>query len=82
MRDLEVRRRSLKVFDVFYSIKERTMSKRKKNVVLHISSVENTLRQMPKYNPYQVGHGSHGDKGYNRRKNKEQLRKELRNEAL
>lgn len=55
------------------------MSKRKKNIsVLHISSVENTLRQMPKYNPYQVGHGSHGDRAYNRRKYKEQLRKEIR----
>ena len=55
------------------------MSKKKKNIsVLRISSVENTLRQMPKYNPYQVGHGSHGDKAYNRRKNKEQFRKEMR----
>lgn len=55
------------------------MAKKKKNVkVLHISAVENTLRQMPHYNPYQTGYGSHGDKKYNRRKNKEQFRKEMR----
>lgn len=55
------------------------MSKRKKNsCVFYLSAEENTLRQMPKYNPYQVGHGSHGNKGYNRRKNKEQLRCDLR----
>jgi len=55
------------------------MSKRKKNnCVFYLSAEENTLRQMPKYNPYQVGHGSHGSKGYNRRKNKEQLRRDLR----
>ena len=54
------------------------MSKKKKKIaVLKISSIENTLRQMPHYNPYQTGHGAHGTKGYNRRKNKEQLRKEL-----
>lgn len=58
------------------------MSKRKKNKrVFYLSAEENTLRQMPKYNPYQGGYGSHGDKAYNRRKNKEQLRKELRYEA-
>lgn len=61
------------------------MAKRKKsgkNTVLRISAVENTLRQMPHYNPYQTGHGIHGDKKYNRRKNKEQFKKELRSEAL
>ena len=55
------------------------MSKRKKNIrVFHLSAEESTLRQMPKYNPYQVGHGSHGDRAYNRRKNKEQLRRDIR----
>ena len=54
------------------------MSKRKNICVFHLSAKENTLRQMPKFNPYQVGHGSHGDKAYNRRKNKEQLRRDLR----
>ena len=56
------------------------MSK-KKNTVFYLSAEENTLRQMPKFNPYQVGHGSHGSKKYDRRKNKRQLRKEI-NEAL
>lgn len=55
------------------------MSKKKKNTsVLRISSVENTLRQMPHYNAYQGGYGAHGSKKYNRRKNKEQFRKEMR----
>lgn len=53
----------------------------KKQLVYHLSAEENTLRQMPKFNPYQVGHGSHGHKGYNRRRNKQELRKEIR-EAL
>ena len=44
---------------------------------LKISSVENTLHHMPHYNPYQTGHGPHGSKGYNRREQKKQLRKEL-----
>ncbi len=54
------------------------MSKRKKNNTLRISSIENTLRHMPKYNAFQGGYGSHGDKAYNRRKNKEEFRKQLR----
>ena len=55
------------------------MSKRKKNKsVFYLSAEENTLRQMPKYNPFQGGYGSHGDKAYNRCKNKEQLRREIR----
>ena len=53
----------------------------KKNVVYYLSAEENTLRQMPKFNPYQVGHGAHSSKGYNRRRNKKELRKML-DEAL
>ena len=47
------------------------MSKKKSNVsVYHLSATENTLRQMPKFNPYQTGHGVIGDTKYNRRKEK------------
>lgn len=54
------------------------MSKKKSNMsVYHLSSTENTLRQMPKFNPYQTGHGVHGDTKYNRRKEKEKFRKLL-----
>lgn len=53
------------------------MAKKKKNI-FKISSIENTLRHMPKYNAFQGGYGSHGDKSYNRRKNKEEFRKQLR----
>lgn len=38
---------------------------------LHIlSGTENTLSKMPKYNPYQTGHGVIGDTKYNRNKQK------------
>ena len=54
------------------------MSKKKNTMsVCHLSATENTLRQMPKLNPYQIGHGVHGDTKYNRRKEKEKLRKLL-----
>lgn len=54
------------------------MSKKKNSMsVYHLSATENTLRQMPKFNPYQIGHGVHGDTKYNRRKEKEKLRKLL-----
>lgn len=59
------------------------MSKKKKNSkVFYLSSIDNTLRQMPKYNAYQGGYGPHGSKGYNRRKEKGRFQKELRNEVL
>lgn len=45
--------------------------------VYHLSATENTLRQMPKFNPYQIGHGVHGDTKYNRRKEKEKLKRYL-----
>ena len=54
------------------------MSKKKSNMsVYHLSATANTLRQMPKFNPYQTGHGIIGDTKYNRRKEKEKLRKLL-----
>lgn len=54
------------------------MSKKKKINVMHISSVENTLRKMPKYNPYASGHGAHQNKGKypNRSQRKAATRKE------
>lgn len=55
------------------------MSKKKSNMsVYHLSATKNTLRQMPKFNPYQTGHGVIGDTKYNRRKEKESLRKLLK----
>ena len=54
------------------------MPKKKNSMsVYHLSATENTLRQMPKFNPYQTGHGVIGDTKYNRRKEKKQLRKLL-----
>lgn len=54
------------------------MSKKKSNMsVYHLSATKNTLRQMPKFNPYQTGHGIIGDTKYNRRKEKEKFRKLL-----
>lgn len=44
--------------------------KKKSLSVYHLSSIENTLKKMPKYNPYQTGHGVIGDTKYNRRKAK------------
>ena len=45
----------------------------------HCSSVENTLAQMPQYNAYACGHGEHQTKRKpNRAKQKENLRKEIR----
>lgn len=35
--------------------------KKKSLSVYHLSSIENTLKKMPKYNPYQIGHGVIGD---------------------
>lgn len=53
------------------------MSKKKSVTVYHLSTTENTLRQMPKFNPYQTGHGVIGDTKYNRRKEKEKLKRYL-----
>ena len=49
--------------------------KNKSTHVYHLSALENTLRKMPKFNPYQTGHGVIGDTKYNRRKTKRELRK-------
>ena len=49
--------------------------KKKSLNVYHLSATENTLRKMPKFNPYQTGHGVIGDTKYNRRKTKRDLRK-------
>ena len=54
---------------------EETMPKKKSLNVYHLSATENTLRKMPKFNPYQTGHGVIGDTKYNRRKTKRELRK-------
>ena len=51
------------------------MPKKKSLNVYHLSATENTLRKMPKFNPYQTGHGVIGDTKYNRRKTKRELRK-------
>ena len=51
------------------------MPKKKPLTVYHLSATENTLRKMPKFNPYQTGHGVIGDTKYNRRKTKRELRK-------
>ena len=37
-----------------------------------MSAREKTLHDMPKFNPYQTGHGVWGDTKYNRSKNKRQ----------
>lgn len=54
---------------------EETMPKKKSLNVYHLSATENTLRKMPKFNPYQTGYGVIGDTKYNRRKTKRELRK-------
>lgn len=55
------------------------MSKKKMKPikVFYMSAEENTLRQMPKYNPYACGHGPHGNKGYKRSQEKRKFRKEI-----
>lgn len=54
--------------------------KKKSLSVYHLSSIENTLKKMPKYNPYQTGHGVIGDTKYNRRKAKRDMKKLLEDE--
>lgn len=54
------------------------MSKKKNSMSAYrLSATENTLRQMPKFNPYQTGHGVIGDTKYNRRKEKAKFKKFL-----
>lgn len=40
------------------------------NHILHIDSINATRMKMPKYNPYQIGHGVIGDVRYNRNRQK------------
>ena len=54
--------------------------KKKSLSVYHLSSIENTLKKMPKYNPYQTEHGVNGDTKYNRRKAKKDMKKLLEDE--
>ena len=57
------------------------MSKAKHNFnVYHLSAEENTLLQMPKYNPFGIGHGIHGDVKYSRSKKKRELKHLLKEE--
>ena len=52
--------------------------KNKKSIkVFYMSAEENTLKHMPKYNPFACGHGPHGHIGYNRSENKKALRREI-----
>lgn len=53
------------------------VSKNKSNVVFHMSKEEATLIKMPKFNGYAGGYGAHGDKKYNRNKEKRSWRKEI-----
>lgn len=47
---------------------KKKLSKMKSIPVMHISGEQVTLMKMPKYNPYSIGHGVHGDVKYNRKK--------------
>ncbi len=58
--------------------KKRAFSK--SGPVWHQSAEEATLARMPKYNAHACGIGAHGDAKYNRARNKEAWRNELRNE--
>lgn len=56
-------------------------SKRKprgKDVVFHLSAEEATLSKMPKYNAYAGGYGAHGTRKYDRNREKESFRRELK----
>lgn len=53
------------------------MSKKNKvQKVAIISAIEIFEMRKPQYNGFACGHGAHGNKGYNRRKVKEQFRRE------
>lgn len=54
-----------------------TMSKKNKvQKVAIISAIEIFEMRKPQYNGFTCGYGAHGNKGYNRRKVKEQFRRE------
>ena len=55
------------------------MKKQKKISDIHVSGIDNTLRQMPKYNAFATGHGIHKSKKYpNRATRKKTDRAEIR----
>lgn len=56
------------------------MTKKQNILVFHRSSEEVTLSKMPKYNPFGVGHGPHGDMKYSRQKNKKNFQRLLKEE--
>ena len=55
------------------------MSKKKDNVVYHLSKEEATMLKKPKFNAFQCGHGAHGDKKYSRLKAKKELKDIIKN---
>ncbi len=62
------------------------MSKKRKRTgrespVWHRSAEQVTLDAMPKYNPYAIGHGVHGDVKYNRAKERNTWKREQRQEG-
>ena len=63
---------------IILNVRERgkKMSKKKNQKVLIISSMEIWEMRKPRYDGFACGHGAHGNKGYNRRKVKEQFRRE------
>lgn len=57
------------------------MSKIKHNsIVYYLSSEENTLSKMPKYNGFGTGHGVHGETKYSRVKQKRDFKRLLKEE--
>ena len=54
---------------------------KKKETILSISSVENTLLHKPRYNPYAVGHGAYKNKKHpSRGKIKNDTRRQVNEE--
>ena len=66
------------------SDKKRSAARRsrvaKSGPVWHMSAEESTLAKMPKYNAHACGSGAHGDAKYNRARQKQAWRNELRRE--
>lgn len=58
------------------------MKRKKIPKKLHFSSLKMTMAKKPYYNAYAGGYGPHGSKKYNRNKEKENLRKSIRNDGL
>lgn len=56
------------------------MSKKNKTIkVATITAIDIFNMQKTQYNGFGVGHGAHGHKGYDRRKEKKNFQRELRN---